>query len=264
MPPQDVILNPQPAMDSASSSSPQKPKDLSHHLSLTTKNRPFSNIKAFYKYFAIPGIGQLAGGLPAPAYFPFDTLEAQVALPDRWTPTANDPVEPPTQKLASVSLNSPLPSSRLLVPKDSGVANRLRKIDVEGALQYGTAQGYPPLYDFLLQFTRKNMHPNIPYEGGPDICLTVGSTDGFSKCITAFNDDWVEGRDPVSTKGGLLVEKFAYMNAVQTARPKGMNIVPVAMDAQGMLATGKGGLEDVLKNWDTSKGKRPHLMYTVT
>ena len=39
-----------------------KPRDLSHHLSRATVNRQQSNIKAFYKYFAIPGIGQLAGG----------------------------------------------------------------------------------------------------------------------------------------------------------------------------------------------------------
>jgi hypothetical protein len=39
-----------------------EPKDLSHHLSRSTKARQLSNIKQFYKYFAIPGIGQLAGG----------------------------------------------------------------------------------------------------------------------------------------------------------------------------------------------------------
>jgi len=44
------------------SSSLPDPKDLSHHFSRTTKARPFSKIKQFYKYFSIPGIGQLAGG----------------------------------------------------------------------------------------------------------------------------------------------------------------------------------------------------------
>ena len=39
-----------------------EPVDLSHHLSRTTRNRNASSIKRFYKYFAIPGIGQLAGG----------------------------------------------------------------------------------------------------------------------------------------------------------------------------------------------------------
>lgn len=54
------------------------------------------------------------------------------------------------------------------------------------------------------------------------------------------------------------------MNAIQACRPRGLNVVPVKMDLEGMLPTGPGGLEDVLANWDESKGKRPHLMYTVT
>jgi site-specific recombinase XerD len=39
-----------------------EPRDLSHHFSQTTKNRTVSKIKKYYKYFRIPGIGQLAGG----------------------------------------------------------------------------------------------------------------------------------------------------------------------------------------------------------
>ena len=43
------------------------PLDLSHHFSRVTKNRLPSKIKEFYKYFSIPGIGNLAGGEPATA-----------------------------------------------------------------------------------------------------------------------------------------------------------------------------------------------------
>jgi len=38
------------------------PLDLSHHYSEVTKQRVASKVKQFYKYFAIPGIGNLAGG----------------------------------------------------------------------------------------------------------------------------------------------------------------------------------------------------------
>lgn len=38
------------------------PLDLSHHYSRVTKARVASNVKKFYKYFAIPGIVNLAGG----------------------------------------------------------------------------------------------------------------------------------------------------------------------------------------------------------
>lgn len=242
---------------------PQPPKDLWHHFSRTTQARQESSVKKFYRYFQIPGVGQLAGGLPAPEYFPFDDLQASVALPERWSPTPNEPIgRPPFQPTSKKP--APLPSSHLVVPKDSKTPQVVRKIDLNTALQYGTAQGYPPLYNFLLDFTRKNLHPNVPYLNGPDICLTVGNTDGFSKALQAFNNEWNAQKNLIEEKEGLLCEKYAYMSAVQAAVPRGMNIVPVAVDAEGMLAEGEGGLKDVLENWDASQGKRPHMMYTVT
>jgi hypothetical protein len=42
---------------------PRPPVDLSHHFSLVTVNRTGSIVKSFYKYFAIPGIQNLAGGM---------------------------------------------------------------------------------------------------------------------------------------------------------------------------------------------------------
>jgi DNA-binding transcriptional MocR family regulator len=94
--------------------------------------------------------------------------------------------------------------------------------------------------------------------------LTCGSTDGFSKSIEAFSNVWDSGRDCPREREGIVCEEFAYMNAIQTARPRGLNIVPVAVDDEGMMASGEGGLSSVLEDWDVSLGKRPHLMYTVT
>lgn len=206
-------------------------------------------------------------GLPNASYFPYDTLEASVALPQRFVPTPNKPIDPPgelpTPDPSNSSSSSPQ-SARIVVPKASGTTDVLRKIDLKSALQYGTAQGYPPLYSFLRQFTRENLHPNVPYAGGPEIILTVGATDGFGKAIEALSNVWNEEKDCIRDREGLLCEEFAYMNAIQAARPRGLNIVPVAIDEEGMKASGEGGLEDVLKNWDPSKGKRPHLIYTVT
>jgi DNA-binding transcriptional MocR family regulator len=213
-------------------------------------------------------------GLPNDKYFPYDTLEATVSHPERWEPTPNKPVDPPgnvppTQRLADVNISNKKkhhgpPASRLVVPHDAHTFDPLHKIDLKSALQYGQAQGYPPLYYFIRQFTRENLHPFVPYKDGPEIILTCGSTDGFSKTLQALSNEWSSEHDPVSERPGLLCEQYAYMNAIQTARPRGFNIAPVAIDDEGMLAKGPGGLEDVLKNWDTSKGRRPHLMYTVT
>ncbi|KAL1619621.1 hypothetical protein SLS54_006558 [Diplodia seriata] len=241
-----------------------KPADLSHHLSRNAKRREPSSMKSFYKYFMIPGIGQLAGGLPNEKYFPYDDFEARVALPDRFKPTPNDPVDPPTDELANASLSDSPQSARILVPHTSGTTDLLRKIDLDTALQYGTAQGYPPLYQFVRQFTTQNLHPNVPYRGGPEVILTCGSTDGFSKVVQALTNEWDEDRDPIDDREGVLVEEYCYTNAIQAVRPRGVNVVPVKIDDEGMLAKGAGGLEDVLDSWDVSRGRRPHLIYTVT
>lgn len=104
----------------------------------------------------------------------------------------------------------------------------------------------------------------MPYADGPEVVLTCGATDGFSKAIEAFSNIWIEEKDWTRDREGILCEEFTYMNAIQAAKPRGLNIVPVAVDAQGMTASGPGGLADVLENWNFSRGKRPHLMYTVT
>lgn len=247
------------------------PKDLSHHFSATAKRREPSNIKDLYKYFFIPGIANLAGGispipspfnqfillkkkstgLPDASYFPYDTLEAKAARPQRF-PTATT-----TSKTTQ-------PTNRIVIPKKSTTPDPQHKIDLASALQYGTAEGLPPMASFVRRFTRDHLHPHVPYANGPDTILTCGSTDGFAKAINLFSEPWVPGQDPVSRRQGVLCEEFVYMNAIQEVKPHGLNIVPVALDAQGLRPYGKGGLADVLENWDERRGRRPHLLYTIT
>lgn len=43
-----------------------KPKDFSHYYSVTTAHRVPSAMKAYYKFFQIPGVGNLAGGKHSP------------------------------------------------------------------------------------------------------------------------------------------------------------------------------------------------------
>lgn len=150
------------------------------------------------------------------------------------------------------------------MPKESAISDPLRKIDLTTGLQYGTAEGYPPLVQFLRQFTREHLHPSVPYKDGPEVILSCGNTDGFAKAIELFTNVWNPDRNGVQQREGVLCEEFTYMNAVQTVRPRGLNVVGVAMDGQGMRASGEGGLDDVLKNWDSQRGRRPHLLYTIT
>ncbi|KAL3460028.1 pyridoxal phosphate-dependent transferase [Aspergillus heterothallicus] len=228
------------------------PLDLSHHFSYTTKQRAPSAVKDFYKYFFIPGIANLAGGLPNASYFPYDTLEASAAHPQRFSTV-------PGGRKAK----EPQPSEHLTIPKESPSAIQ-KKIDLTTALQYGTVEGIPPLASFVNQFVREHLHPNVPYAGGPATVLSTGATDGLAKAVEAFSNTWNPDRDWVHLRQGVLCEEFVYMNAIQTVEPRGLNVAPVAIDSEGMLPHGPGGLFDVLDNWDYRKGRRPHLMYTIT
>ncbi|KAI1139020.1 aromatic amino acid aminotransferase [Hypoxylon sp. FL0543] len=242
------------------------PKDMSHHFSDVTKARAPNQMKEFYKYFQIPNIGQLAGGLPNAHLFPFDTLEAQTARPDRWTPSPNRPGADGSlsSQLAATSISEQATASHVVVPHDAPTSDVMKKIDLASALQYGQAIGYPPLLSFVRQFAREVLHPNVPYRGGPDVIFTVGSTDGMSKCLEVFTNIWVEGKNDIRDRPGMLSEVFMYSSVLSQAQPRGVQLVPVEMDDEGMAPYGPGSLEDVLANWDYSKGRRPHLMYTVT
>ena len=85
------------------------------------------------------------------------------------------------------------------------------------------------------------MHPNVPYKGGPEIILTCGATDGFAKSLECLSNIWDPERDWIREREGILVEEFAYMNAIQAAQPRGLNVVPVVIDDEGMTAYGEVG-----------------------
>ncbi len=192
-------------------------------------------------------------------FFPYDTLEAQIAKPERWEPAGDPAAERRPADHGG--------ASHVTVPKAVGPdapADPAERIDLAGALQYGQAQGYPPLLSWVRQFTRENLHPDVPYSGGPDVALTVGSTDGFAKTLELFVNPWSPATSRPQDRPGLLCETFVYGSIIGQAAPKGVQMVPVAADEGGMCVAGPGGLDDVLANWDVSKGRRPHLMYTVT
>ncbi|KAM7208718.1 Pyridoxal phosphate-dependent transferase [Naviculisporaceae sp. PSN 640] len=241
------------------------PLDLSHHFSFVSRNRLPNEMKKYYKLFQIPGIGNIAGGLPNVQFFPFDTLEAKTAKPERWEPTPNYPENENASTCgSSKSGDDPQASAKLAIPKILHETDITKKIDLETALQYGQAQGYPPLLKWIREFTRENLHPNVPYKDGPEVTLVCGSTDGFSKTLDVFVDAWNPEWHDVRDRPGLLCEEIVYPGILNQSKPRGVQIVPVQSDEHGMLAHGQGSLEDVLENWNPEKGLRPHLMYTVT
>ncbi|KAK4502667.1 hypothetical protein PRZ48_006093 [Zasmidium cellare] len=223
-----------------------EPLDLSHHFSRSSQKRAPNVLKEYYKYLRNPDMGNLAGGLPCPSYFPFEKLEVSVLRPD------------------SLGHPSPPPPQHIHIPRScKNAQNPLRTIDLDTALQYGGAQGYPPLHAWLKKLTTSIYHPNIPYLGGADILINGGSADGLAKVYELLFNPWDEKLNSVEEREGLLAEEFVYAPPLAQLKPKDVNVVPVRMDGEGILPFGEGGLEDVLEHWDWKRGKRPHVLYTI-
>lgn len=46
---------------------------------------------------------------------------------------------------------------------------------------------------------------------------------------------------------------------------RGIDVVAVDVDKEGMIIEGDDGLQGILESWDVRRdGPRPHLLYTIT
>ncbi|SCV73613.1 BQ2448_6043 [Microbotryum intermedium] len=216
--------------------------DLSHHLSLLARSRMSSPLKAMYKYYTRPGMLMLAGGLPSPDYFPFDSISAQVLVPNSYKTTD------PTLTSWLWSFFKPT-TTKMTIPKYIPNATH-DQVQLSSALQYGTAVGLPPLAKFIKHFTELVHRPGyVNYE----TLVNAGSTDAWSKICTTL----LERGD------GFLCEQNTYPSALSTAWPSGFRPIPLPMDGGGFTPE---GLEDLLSNWDVfARGgmRRPRVLYTV-
>lgn len=141
--------------------------------------------------------------------------------------------------------------------------NEAHTIDLNTALQYGIAQGYSPLYVLLRKLVNSVYHPNIPYHGGANVIISGGAADGLAKVYELLFNHWDAEVNDLRGREGLIVEEFTYGPALAQVKPKDVNIVPVKMDAEGMVAYGAGSLFEALHNWDYARGKRPHVVYLI-
>lgn len=151
----------------------------------------------------------------------------------------------------------------MVIPKTVDEKDPTKRVDLTSALQYGNPDGNLALLSWIRRFTLENLHPSVPYRNGPDVLMTGGSTDGLSKVIRIFMDAWDENKDDIYARPALLVDTFTYPAVLGEAVPRGAQVVSVKTDESGMIVSGRGGLEDILSNWDDKQGRRPHLMYTI-
>jgi aromatic amino acid aminotransferase I len=114
-------------------------------------------------------------------------------------------------------------------------------------LQYSAPPGHRFLLDFAKQVTEKMHAPacqNVSY------LLNNGSTDGWNKI----------GSLVIEQGDYILTEEQIYPSAQAAFIPLGCKSAIVGVDEQGARAD---LLEQVLAQWDDSKGRRPHVFYIV-
>lgn len=151
----------------------------------------------------------------------------------------------------------------LHIKRVSNQPDSFRQIDLDSALKYGIAQGYPPLYAVLKKLANSTYHPNIPYRGGADVVITGGAADGLAKVYDLLFNEWDESVNEKKDREGLMIEEMVYAPPIAQVKHKDVNVVPLKMDNEGLLAAGPGSLEDVLENWNIADGRRPHVLYLI-
>jgi aromatic amino acid aminotransferase I len=88
-----------------------------------------------------------------------------------------------------------------------------------------------------------------PYDDW-ETCLTSGTTSAMDTVFRMFCDrgDWI------------ITEEYSYPGAIEAVTPLGINILGIKMDGQGLIPE---DLENKLRSWDPSKGRKPSVMYIV-
>ncbi|CCL98270.1 uncharacterized protein FIBRA_00264 [Fibroporia radiculosa] len=224
----------------------QKAIDLSHHLSDLSRARGVSPLKGLAKYFGRPGVISLAGGLPNPAYFPFNNIGADVLVPDSFSLNTTGQDESSLSWFWKFFGRAGKErTTSISIPKFSETTEQ---VSLAVALQYGGI-GLRQLQAFLNEFVEKVYQPAY---SDFSILVHTGNTDGWSRVMQTL----------INPGESFLTEEWTYTSALATTNPHGMHAVPIPMDKDGMSST---DLRSILAGWDEkARGcKRPHVMYTV-
>lgn len=119
--------------------------------------------------------------------------------------------------------------------------------NLSAALNYGYPAGSPQSVRFITEHVEM-MH-NPPYQDWAT-SLTCGTTSAIEICFRIF----------CNPGDNILVENYSYTGTMVAAKAQRLKAVHIGMDEAGLSAT---ELESTLANWDTAKGAKPHVLYTI-
>lgn len=194
-------------------------------------SRKGNSLKNAAKFLATPGLISLGGGLPSSEYFPFEELSVKVPQVGRFS-------EADTKE-----------SGVTLTAGKHDLAEGKSIFDIATAFNYGQGAGSAQLLRWMTEHTELVHNP--PYEDWR-CTMTIGSTSALEMALRMF------------TRPGdvILSEEYTFSAFVETARPMGVRVCGVPLDAEGLLPD---GMDRILSTWDVNArgARKPHLLYTV-
>ncbi|KAF5008866.1 hypothetical protein FDECE_4890 [Fusarium decemcellulare] len=166
----------------------------------------------------------LGTGRPAPQYFPFTSIELKVM---------SDPKD--------THSNAETATAPMLCIKGEPA------YDLDIAMNYGYSAGSPQILRFITEHVELVHRP--PYQDW-ECAVTCGTTSAIDLALRLFcnRGDWV------------IVEQYTYPGSTTTAKCQGLNILGVKVDDLGLCPD---DLDRQLRNWDTARGRKPHVLYTI-
>ncbi|KAL7931874.1 pyridoxal phosphate-dependent transferase [Trichoderma chlorosporum] len=221
------------SLECSRSSTKPAAKRWDNHLTDECRARTPGVLKVAARFLKRPGMISLAGGLPSPDYFPFNSISATIpAIPGTTESNLSEVKSTITMGLRDIA---------------SGDAS----FDLSVALNYGQAAGSAQMIRWITEHTELVHKP--PYADW-DTCLTTGNTAGIYQALRMLCDK--------NRRDSWMAEEYCYASALETALPMGIRTVGIKMDADGPIPE---VMDELLTNWDASKkgARKPHVLYTV-
>ncbi|KAF2149360.1 aromatic aminotransferase Aro8 [Myriangium duriaei CBS 260.36] len=119
--------------------------------------------------------------------------------------------------------------------------------DLSIAMNYSYSTGSPQL---LRYFTEHIELVHDPQYRDWETCITCGTTSALEYAFRILCDPG----------DSILTEAFTYPGALAALRGQGLKVVGVQIDDYGLSAK---DLELELRTWDTTRGPRPSVLYTI-
>ncbi|KAI0705929.1 pyridoxal phosphate-dependent transferase [Cytidiella melzeri] len=209
--------------------------DLSHHLSIETRQRKPNAMKVLWRLTrGRPNMISLATGDPHYSLYPVKSINYEVA-------SAAADIEDPVATWKEAASSSSTPTQWFTSSRDESCS-----LPIKTAMAYSDGAGLPQAQRAVTELTT---HYHSPWN---HVCtLTVGNMDGVTKCFRLLG----------SPGDHFLADEFSFNALTNAPLAHGVSWVPVKIDKGGLIPE---DLERVMVSWDERlHGRRPHVLYTV-